>query len=210
MGESKNRDMESLSDADEQQEESDSIDGKNNTDHEELDHDALELGATVLLALIDGRMETSSQNSVLSIYPVPKDSQMFYIRLKTDHYSFSIKQSCVTRTASSFYQLRNILKKYHPYLTIPSLPLYPTLWVSSYQTISTYLATFLAGVLKEKELLASKALHLFLQTQLSIDKIIDNMEGRRDDEVVVEKSKIVKDERSNAKDGFGGVFGMTA
>ena len=82
--------------------------------------------------------------------------------------------------------------------------------MSSYQTISTYLATFLAGVLKEKELLASKALHLFLQTQLSIDKIIDNMEGRRDDEVVVEKSKIVKDERSNAKDGFGGVFGMTA
>ena len=55
MGESKNRDMESLSDADEQQEESDSIDSKNNTDHEELDHEALELGATVLLALIDGR-----------------------------------------------------------------------------------------------------------------------------------------------------------
>jgi len=207
MGESKNRDMESLSDYDEQKEESDSTDSM---DHEELDHDALELGATVLLALIDGRMETSSQNSALSVYPVPRDSQMFYIRLKTDHYSFSIKQSCVTRTASSFYQLRNILKKYHPYLTIPSLPLYPTLWVSSCQTISTYLATFLCGVLKEKELLASKAIHLFLQTQLSIDKIIDNMEGRRDDEVAVEKSKIVKDERSNAKDGFGGVFGTTA
>jgi len=212
MSESESRDLKPLWEADE--EVSDALnrqDGSNNsTVNEEIDPEAIELGVTVLLTLIDGRMETSSQNSVLSIYPVPRDSQMFYIRLKTDHYSFSIKQSCVTRTASSFYHLRNILKKYHPYLTIPSLPLYPTLWVSSYQTISTHLATFLAGVLKEKELLASKSLHLFLQTQLGIDKIIDNMEGRRDDELVVEKSKIVKDDRNNAKDGFGGVFGRTA
>ena len=62
-------------------------------------------------------------------------------------------------------------------------------------------------MLAEKQLLSNKALHLFLQTQLPIQKIKDNLEGKRDDEVVVAKSKIVKDDRNNVKEGFGGLFG---
>ena len=58
-----------------------------------------------------------------------------------------------------------------------------------------------------RELLSNKALHLFLQTQLSIEKIKENLEGKRDDEVLVAKSKIVKDDRNNTKEGFGGLFG---
>jgi hypothetical protein len=83
----------------------------------------------------------------------------------------------------------------------------PSLYICSYHTISLALATFLSGVLAEKQLLSNKALHLFLQTQLPIQKIKDNLEGKRDDEVVVDKSKIVKDDRNNAKEGFGGLFG---
>ena len=36
---------------------------------------------------------------------------------------------------------------------------------------------------------------------------MENMEGKRDDEVVVAKSKIIKDDRNNAKEGFGSLFG---
>ena len=52
-----------------------------------------------------------------------------------------------------------------------------------------------------------QALHLFLQSQLSMQTIKANMEGRRDDEVVVPISDLVKDERNNTKEGFGGLFG---
>ena len=100
-----------------------------------------------------------------------------------------------------------IFQSYHPYLTIPSLPLQASLLVYSYHTISSHLATFLAGVLAEKQLLSNKALHLFLQTQITMEKIMENMEGKRDDEVVVAKSKIIKDDRNNAKEGFGSLFG---
>jgi len=82
--------------------------------------------------------------------------------------------------------------------------------VYSYHTISTHLATFLAGILAEKQLLSNKALHLFLQTQLTMEKIIENMEGKRDDEVVVAKSKIIRDDRNNAKEGFGSLFGSVS
>ena len=90
---------------------------------------------------------------------------------------------------------------------MPSLPMIPSLWICSYHTISNQLATFLSGVVAVRELLSNKALHLFLQTQLSIEKIKENIEGKRDDEVLVAKSKIVKDDRNNTKDGFGALFG---
>jgi len=189
----------------------DTVDGNSDRpdsiEQHQMDQVAEEHGVTLPIQLADGRMDTPEKSSFLSIYPVPGDSQMFYIRLKTSHYSFSIKKSCVTRSCSSFYELRSILKSHHPQLTIPSLPMQPSLWVYSYNTISLSLATFLAGVMAERQLLSNKALHLFLQTQLSIEKIIENMEGKRDDEVVVAKCKIVKDDRNNAKEGFGGLFG---
>ena len=82
--------------------------------------------------------------------------------------------------------------------------------VNSFHTISLNLATFLAEVLTEKQLLSNKALHLFLQTQFPIERILENMEGKRDDEVVVAKSKIIKDDRNNAKEGFGSLFGSVS
>eukprot|EP00092_Neocalanus_flemingeri_P041087 GFUD01044744.1.p1 GENE.GFUD01044744.1~~GFUD01044744.1.p1 ORF type:complete len:211 (-),score=73.49 GFUD01044744.1:94-726(-) len=180
---------------------SDSIDGN------EMEHCTDEHGATLLVSLGDGRMDASVQPTFLSVCPVPGDSQLFYIRLQTSHYSFSIKKSCVARSGSSFYQLRSILKSHHPYLTMPSLPMLPSLWICSYHTISLQLVTFLSTVVAERELLSNKALHLFLQTELSMEKIKDNLEGKRDDEVLVPKSKIVKDERNNTKEGFGALFG---
>ena len=152
-------------------------------------------------------MDSSECVSYLTVHPDIRDKGMFYVRLRTRHYSFSIKSSCVTRSVNSFYQLRSILSKHHPYLSLPKLPLYPCTWVYNCPTLSDCLATFVAGLLAEKQLLSCKALHLFLQSELSMDRIKDNMEGRRDDEVVVDKNKIVRDDRNNARDGFGSLFG---
>ena len=48
-------------------------------------------------------------------------------------------------------------RSHHPDLAIPRLPLQPALWVSSYQSVSLQLASFLAQLLTIKELLSSKA-----------------------------------------------------
>jgi len=186
----------------------DAVDGESDSNEgPDIEYFTSEHGVTLPVRLYDGRMDVSQRCSTLSVMPVPSDSQMYYIRLQTNHYSFSIKRSCVTRNISSFYHLRSLLKSCHPYLTIPSLPLQASLLVYSYHAISTHLATFISELLTEKQFLSSKALHLFLQTQLSLDKIIENMEGKRDDEVVVAKSKIIKDDRNNAREGFGSLFG---
>ena len=79
----------------------------------------------------------------------------------------------------------------------------PSIYILSYPTISVHLATFLTRVLAEKQILSNKAIHLFLQTQLSME----NLDGKRDDEVIAGKHKAFKDDRKNAKDGFGALFG---
>merc|ERR1719433_1783184 len=38
---------------------------------------------------------------------------MFYVRLRTSHYSFSIKNTCVVRSLQSFYQLRRRKTQWH-------------------------------------------------------------------------------------------------
>ena len=83
----------------------------------------------------------------------------------------------------------------------------PSFYILGYLTISLHLATFLTGVLAETQFLSNKAIHLFLQTQLSMEMIKENMEGKRDDEVVVDKNRVFKDVRNNAKEGFGVLFG---
>ena len=91
-------------------------------------------------------------------------------------------------------------------MTLPTLPMLPSLYILSYPTISLHLATFLTSVLVEKTILSNKALHLFLQTQLSMEIIKENLDGKRDDEVIADKNKAFKDDRKNAKDGFGALF----
>ena len=96
------------------------------------------------------------------------------------------------------------------------------LWVSSYKTISNGIATFLSEVIKiivnflnwffikiikQRELLSNKAVHLFLQSTLSVSSIRDNVEGRRDDEVAVDPREVIKDDRMISREGFGSLFG---
>ena len=103
----------------------------------------------------------------LQVYPILQEKSMYYIKLRTSHYSFSLKNSCVVRSLDSFYQLRKMIvvslpyyhaliptiiydslspQTHHTYLTVPPLPLQPVMWVSSYKTVSTALARFIAEV----------------------------------------------------------------
>lgn len=116
------------------------------------------------------------------------------------------------------------MKNCHNYLTIPSLPLHAATWVSSYQSISSSLADFLSQVnletgesgeidncdrqvLSLRELLSNKALHLYLQSRLSMEKIKLNVDGKRDDDVALAVTDIIRDERNIAREGFGVLFG---
>ena len=62
-------------------------------------------------------------------------------------------------------------------------------------------------VLSLRELLSNKALHLYLQSRLSMEKIKQNVEGKRDDDVALAVTDIIRDERNISREGFGDLFG---
>ena len=63
-----------------------------------------------VVSLLCFRLNSVAQASLVEVYPVPSDRSMYYVRLRTDHYSFSIRSSCVTRSPAMFYQFRSILR----------------------------------------------------------------------------------------------------
>ena len=65
-------------------------------------------------------------------------------------------------------------------------------------------------VLSLRELLSNKALHLYLQTRLSMEDIKENVEGKRDDDVAMAVADLIKDERNVAREVFGDLFGGTS
>ena len=79
------------------------------------------------------------------------------------------------------------MQEQHPYITSPSLPARPFLLFASQHRKLEILSEFLSAVLRERQYLSNKALHLFLQTSLSWEKIMMNMEGVRDDQVNKDK-----------------------
>ena len=60
-----------------------------------------------------------------------------------------------------------------------------------------------------RELLSNKAVHLFLQTQLSMEEIRENVEGVRDDPVVESIDKVLGDDRKVEREGFMSLFGSS-
>ena len=72
----------------------------------------------------------------------------------------------------------------HLYADIPSLPIKPLLWVTrsssqvGIQKCNLYflqakeLAVYMSQVLQDRQLLSNKALHLFLQTRLSMEVLL--------------------------------------
>ena len=61
--------------------------------------------------------------------------------------------------------------------------------------------------MKRREFLSNKAIHLFLQSTLSVSNIRDNVEGRRNDEVAVDLQDVITDDRNISREGFRSLFG---
>ena len=61
--------------------------------------------------------------------------------------------------------------------------------------------------MKRRELLSSKAIHLFLQSTLSVSNIRDNVEGRRNDVVAVDLRHVITYDTNISREGFGSLFG---
>eukprot|EP00092_Neocalanus_flemingeri_P028516 GFUD01030968.1.p1 GENE.GFUD01030968.1~~GFUD01030968.1.p1 ORF type:complete len:213 (-),score=51.33 GFUD01030968.1:127-765(-) len=167
--------------------------------------DALEeAGVYLNIDIEDGRISPVESRTILILEPVDDSKDLICIRLSTNHHSFSLKRSVTIRTFNSFYYLQETLKLLHPYISVPSLPPKPLLMFSSQQQKLQKLAKFLSSVLSELQYHSNKALHLFLQTTLSLERIQLNLDGVRDDDV---PKNPLEDRRSNSKNGFNMIFG---
>ena len=96
------------------------------------------------------------------------------------------------------------LGDHHPYLSPPSLPPRLVLSLLPRARQAEVLARFTQQLLSTREYLSSKALHLFLQTGLTIEKIRLNIQGLRDDDV---PTFPLVDKRNNSRNGFSEIFG---
>jgi len=136
------------------------------------------------IEIVNPPVESQKKNTRVSIRPLPGRRNEFTVDFSTRHYAFSCCRSQTVRSLESFYQLHAILKTCHLYADVPSLPLKPLLWVTRPASQAKELAVYLSQVLQDRQLLSNKALHLFLQTRLSMEAIRDNLEGLRDDEIL--------------------------
>jgi len=169
-----------------------------------------EAGVILEVAIPDMRLETEAghcSRTVLSVSPLGEAGSVFTLRLATSHHSFSLKRSVATRSTEDFYQLQSWLSGHtghYPRLSVPSLPPRLMMTVFSRPRQAAVLARFTHELLSTREYLSSKALHLFLQTGLSIQRISLNIQGLRDDDV---PSYPLVDKRNNSRNGFSQIFG---
>jgi len=139
------------------------------------------------IEIVNPLEECSKHNTRVCIRPLVGKRNEFTIDFSTGHYAFSCQRSQTVRSLESFYQLHTILKACHLYAALPSLPMKPLLWVARPSSQAKELAVYLSQVVQDRQVLSNKALHLFLQTKLTMEAIRDNLEGLRDDEIFEHK-----------------------
>merc|ERR1712226_1121574 len=155
--------------------------------------------------LEDVRMDRESSLMVLKVSPI-SGQDVYLVKLTTAHHAFSLHGSVTCRTLADFYWLQKTLAAHHPYQSVPSLPLRPFVHLTSPARVAARLAAFLAAVLGQREYLCDKALHLLLQTSLSVQRIQRNLEGLVDDDV--HQPDHLVDDRTNSRSGFQQIFGF--
>lgn len=143
---------------------------------------------------VDILIEKEFENNVrydclVRVEPVEGDTSLYSVRFATNHTAFSLKKSCAIRSFSSFYFLQRILVSSQPNISVPKLPPKPLLWVASNKTKVQELANFISNLISYRELMLSRVLQLFLQTQLSVEFIQENIDGKRSDQVSPEIRK---------------------
>merc|ERR1712117_27897 len=158
----------------------------------------------------DGRLEVMDDvypepsRTLLRVCPVEGTDEVI-IKLSTNHHSFSLRRSVTMRSISSAYFLHSALRESHPYTETPALPNRLKMMILSFESQCEAFADFLQHVLETSDYLSSKALHLYLQTNLSLEDIDLNVRGERDDEVCPDPDPY-KDKRTISNDGFSEIF----
>ena len=120
--------------------------------------------------------------------PVKQDSSLFCIKLSTNYPKFIQNKSCVLRSFSSFYSLSNFLSSF--FMDVPGLPPKHLLWSTSGRTKMQHLTIFLGLVISRRDLLDSKGIHLFMQTQLSMEAIKEDVENIRKEKINKEQIEL--------------------
>jgi len=100
----------------------------------------------------------------------------YHILIETDHWAFSFPYSDVRRRYSEFCWLRSKLQAHHPNKILPPLPpkryFHMTKFDPKVIEERRYgLGKFIQRVMRSSELLSDAALHLFLQSSLSVEEI---------------------------------------
>ena len=189
-----------------------------------------DIGASLDLELPDGRLNCVVSRVRVTVSPLDQALRDdFTVRLATNHYSFTLGRSVAIRsfTAFLFLEVTNYsdlmelmncsdrsnhieemifqesLRELNPYVCRPSLPNRFLFSMFSSQRQCDILAKFLADVIATKEHRANRALHLFLQTDLSLEDIRLNIEGLRNDDV---PDFPLVDKRNNSRNGFSQIF----
>merc|ERR1711962_1337460 len=150
------------------------------------------------IEIVNPLEECGKHNTRVCIRPLVGKRNEFTIDFSTGHYAFSCQRSQTVRSLESFYQLhtilkvrsghpQEILKACHLHAALPSLPMKPLMWVARPSSQAKELAVYLSQVVQDRQVLSNKALHLFLQTKLTMEAIRDNLEGLRDDEIFEHK-----------------------
>lgn len=154
--------------------------------------------------------------------PITENYTTFEILIQTSDPAFNLRRSSTRRRYNDFCWLRKILKRHHPLCTCPELP-------EKRQFSERFEIQFLVQRMKELEdwllrivsinlYLSDTALHLFLQSSLSIQQIeqyfkgslpeCDLQQAYKDAEVVIDKeaglTSLEKSTEENASEGVTG------
>ena len=71
--------------------------------------DIEDVGVTVDIDIVDGRLDHPQSRTMLRVEPVDEDGELICVRLETNHHSFSRARSVTIRPFHRFYSLQRLL-----------------------------------------------------------------------------------------------------
>ena len=79
--------------------------------------DIEDVGVTVDIDIVDGRLDHPKSRTMLRVEPVDEDGELVCVRLQTNHHSFSRGGSVTIRSFHRFYSLQRLLRVSYNFIT---------------------------------------------------------------------------------------------
>ena len=80
--------------------------------------DIEDVGVTVDIDIVDGRLDHPTSRTMLRVEPVDEDGELVCVRLETNHHSFSRGRSVTIRSFQRFYSLQRLLRVSYNFIMI--------------------------------------------------------------------------------------------